>query len=327
MVRLANAEGLALVPSGGRTGLSGGAVAERGEVVVSFDRKNRILGFDPRRAAGALPSGRGDRRAAKPLPRSGGCSIRWISRRQVPARLAATSLPTRAAIRVIRYGLTRGLDRRADGGGPAPATVLRCKNGLVKNATGYDFRHLFIGSEGTLGLGGGGGRAPGQPAWAAAGDGAGLPGVRCAFPGLKRLSTGCEALSAFEFFSDLALTKVRSARDLPPPLRDACPFYALLEFDESALDAASSAFERCLEQGLGGRRDLEPERRPGRPALGAARGDFPRASHRRPPTRTIFPCALATCPGSWKPPMPLSARPTRSSRCAGTATSATATCT
>ena len=32
--------GLALVPSGGRTGLSGGAVAASGELVVSFERMN-----------------------------------------------------------------------------------------------------------------------------------------------------------------------------------------------------------------------------------------------------------------------------------------------
>ncbi len=30
--------------------------------------------------------------------------------------------------------------------------VLELNNGLVKNATGYDLRHLFIGSEGTLGF-------------------------------------------------------------------------------------------------------------------------------------------------------------------------------
>ena len=30
--------------------------------------------------------------------------------------------------------------------------VLDLNRGLTKNATGYDFRHLFIGSEGTLGF-------------------------------------------------------------------------------------------------------------------------------------------------------------------------------
>ena len=35
------------MPSGGRTGLSGGAVAAQGEVVVSFDRMRRVLDFDP----------------------------------------------------------------------------------------------------------------------------------------------------------------------------------------------------------------------------------------------------------------------------------------
>ena len=36
-----------LIPSGGRTGLSGGATALKKEVVVSFDKMNRILEFDP----------------------------------------------------------------------------------------------------------------------------------------------------------------------------------------------------------------------------------------------------------------------------------------
>ena len=36
LVKLANTEGVALVPSGGRTGLSGGAVAANGEIVVAF---------------------------------------------------------------------------------------------------------------------------------------------------------------------------------------------------------------------------------------------------------------------------------------------------
>ena len=45
IVRLANVEKFALVPSGGRTGLSAGAVAASGEVVISFDRMNKVLEF------------------------------------------------------------------------------------------------------------------------------------------------------------------------------------------------------------------------------------------------------------------------------------------
>ena len=46
LVRLAYAERLSLVPAGGRTGLSAGALAADGELVVAMDRLNRVLHFD-----------------------------------------------------------------------------------------------------------------------------------------------------------------------------------------------------------------------------------------------------------------------------------------
>ena len=46
-VRWANAQRVAVVPSGGRTGLSGGAVAANGELVLSLERMNKVLAFDP----------------------------------------------------------------------------------------------------------------------------------------------------------------------------------------------------------------------------------------------------------------------------------------
>src|SRR5690606_18880510 len=54
-------------------------------------------------------------------------------------------------IRVIRYGNTRewiaGLTVVTGAG-----EVLRLNRALVKNSSGYDFRQLMIGSEGTLGI-------------------------------------------------------------------------------------------------------------------------------------------------------------------------------
>ena len=46
IVWLANEYSLALVPSGGRTGLSGGAVAKDGEIVVVMDRLNKLFDFN-----------------------------------------------------------------------------------------------------------------------------------------------------------------------------------------------------------------------------------------------------------------------------------------
>src|SRR5579862_1614915 len=46
VVQWANEQQVAIVPSGGRTGLSGGAVAANGELVLSLERMNRVLGFD-----------------------------------------------------------------------------------------------------------------------------------------------------------------------------------------------------------------------------------------------------------------------------------------
>ena len=42
----AHANGVAVVPSGGRTGLSGGAVAANGELVLSLERMNKVIEFD-----------------------------------------------------------------------------------------------------------------------------------------------------------------------------------------------------------------------------------------------------------------------------------------
>ncbi len=46
IVEIANEHGLHLVPSGGRTGLSAGAVAANNELVVAFDRMNKVLDFN-----------------------------------------------------------------------------------------------------------------------------------------------------------------------------------------------------------------------------------------------------------------------------------------
>jgi len=246
LVRLAVACRIALVPSGGRTGLSGGAVAANGEVVVSFDRMNRILEFDAADRiltcqAGVVTQAVQQRAAEHGLFYPVDFASAGSS--QIGGNVATNA----GGIKVIRYGLTRdwvaGL-RVVSGKGE----LLDCNRGLVKNATGYDLRHLFVGSEGTLGcivevdlrL------APTPVPQSVM-----VVGVNRFRDILKVLAEFQTALapSAFEFFSQVALEKVVAHRNMRPPLAQPTPFYALLEFDSTDVAAAEAAFARTVEAG------------------------------------------------------------------------------
>ncbi len=246
LVKYARDNNVALVPSGGRTGLSGGAVASHGEVVVSFDRMNQILDFNAQEQrvtcqAGVITANLQAFAQAQNLFYPVDFASAGSS--QIGGNVATNA----GGIKVIRYGLTRdwvaGL-RAVTGTGE----LLNCNAGLVKNATGYDLRHLLIGSEGTLGLIT---EVDVRLAAAPAPQSVMVLGVPQVVDLLQVLGTFSKhlTLSAFEFFSDLALSKVRAHRDLPAPLAQSVAFYALLEFDEAQLEAASTAFEEVVANG------------------------------------------------------------------------------
>jgi len=246
LVHKAAEAGTALVPSGGRTGLSGGAVAANGEVVVSFDKMNSILEFDATDrivrcqsgvVTGVLQSFAEEQGLMYPVDfASSGSS-------HIGGNIATNA----GGIKVIRHGLTRdwvtGLQVVTGTG-----DLLKCNQGLTKNATGYDLRHLFIGSEGTLGLIV---EAEIRLARAAEPHRVMVLGVPKFADLLKVLARFQEhiTLSAFEFFSQLALDKVRAHRELAEPLSEPSDFYALLEFDQSAEEAAMAAFTGAVEEG------------------------------------------------------------------------------
>ena len=246
LVRLAVEESFALVPSGGRTGLSGGAVASNGEVVVSFDRMKRILDFDPADRLVTCQAGVVTQ-TLQEFARQQGLSYPVDFASSGSSQIGGNIATNAGGIKVIRYGLTRdwvaGL-KVVTGAGE----VLECNHGLVKNATGYDFRHLFIGSEGTLGFIV---EAEMRLARAPLPQQVMVLGVS-QFPDILKVLSRFQnrlTLSAFEFFSEMALTKVLAHRELTRPLADAVPFYALLEFDEVDLDVAMSVFEETVAEG------------------------------------------------------------------------------
>jgi len=249
IVKLANRLAVALVPSGGRTGLSGGAVATNGELVVAFDRMNKILEFDPVDRQVVCQPGvitqqlqqfAEDNALFYPVDFGSSGS----------SQLGGNVATNAGGIKVIRYGMTRNWVRglkvvTGDG------ALLDLNRGLTKNATGYDFRHLFIGSEGTLGfiveLTLGLSSQPCDPTVLVLG----LNAMTETMPVLQAFQDRLD-LTAFEFFSDKALKHVMAEKGLQRPFESECEFYALLEFEnrsEQDMDGAMAVFESCMESG------------------------------------------------------------------------------
>ena len=150
IIIFANKHKLPLVPSGGRTGLSAGAAAIGNELVVSLDKLNRILDFNETDRLLTVESGVTTEEVQKFAEDKGfyyPIDLASKGSSQIGGNLATNA----GGLHVIRYGLTRnwvkGL-KLVTGN----ADILDLNKGLTKNATGYDLKDIFIGSEGTLGI-------------------------------------------------------------------------------------------------------------------------------------------------------------------------------
>ena len=249
LVLWARAHKFALVPSGGRTGLSGAAVATQGEVVVSFEKMNRILEFDPIDSTVRLEPGVIVEELQQYAAEKGRYyPVDFAARGS--AHIGGTIATNAGGIKVVRYGVTREWVtslKIVTGTGE----ILDLNQSLVKNNTGFDLRHLVIGSEGTLGfiveatmkL------APPPPELRVLL--LALPDLDAVMKVFAEFRQSC-VLSAFEMFSDKALAKVMEGTGLSAPLPTASPYYVVCEVEAPSEDAearALSAFEKCMEQG------------------------------------------------------------------------------
>ncbi|HAO32349.1 MAG TPA: FAD-binding oxidoreductase, partial [Candidatus Competibacteraceae bacterium] len=106
LVRYANDRRLALVPSGGRTGLSGAAVACRGELVVSLERMNRILDFDPVDRSVTCQAGV-ITEALQTFARERGLYYPVDFASRGSSHIGGNIATNAGGIKVVRYGLTR----------------------------------------------------------------------------------------------------------------------------------------------------------------------------------------------------------------------------
>jgi len=238
-----------LVPSGGRTGLSGGACATQNELVVSLERMNQILNFNKLDQTLLCQAGTITEQLQKKAHAEGlYFPIDFAARGS--SHIGGNVATNAGGIKVVKYGMTRNwivgltvVTGRGD--------IIKINQGLIKNATGPNLLHHFIGSEGIYGF---------------------ItevevkltqipPRTQTLLLSVSKLSNIMQCyqafkenteLHAFEFFSDIALKKVLEHKKKSAPFDPPQPFYIVLEVEsphELAETKIMEVFELCLEQG------------------------------------------------------------------------------
>jgi FAD/FMN-containing dehydrogenase len=250
LLRLCSQEKIAVVPSGGRTGLAGGAVATNGELVLSLSRMNRMeqvdeLALTMRVQAGAITQAVHEKAAEQGLT----WPVDFASKGS--SHIGGNIATNAGGVHVIRYGLTRqwvlGLQVVTMNG-----DVLELNGALEKNNTGFDLRQLFIGSEGTLGviteatlkltkL------VPQKTVFLFA-----VADIGAVLRLFKQVRRGPFLVHAFEFFTDRCLRRVVAHRGLRLPFEAMPNHGVLLEIENTAEteSALESWMEGLFESGL-----------------------------------------------------------------------------
>ena len=253
VVKACAASGVSIVPQGGNTSLVGGSTPDASgtQIILSLRRMDRVRAIDL---------------ANLTLTADSGCILQNLQQAaeqqglMFPLSLAAEgsctlggNLGTNAGgTQVLRYGNTRelclGLEVVT-----AQGEIWNGLSGLRKDNTGYDLRHLFIGSEGTLGVITAASMklvplpAAQLSAWAA------VPSLEAAVEllGLAHRHLGA-GLTGFEVMGQFALSLV--ARHFPQqrvPLYAETPFCVLLEHADHESEAhARVQLETLLELAL-----------------------------------------------------------------------------
>jgi FAD/FMN-containing dehydrogenase len=150
VMKTCNTAGQSLIALGGLSGLVGATDSTPHDILLSLERMADIEDIDP---------------LGKTMTVQAGAHLQKVQEAAAAAELQfALDLGARGSCtiggniatnaggnQVLRYGMMReqvlGLEVvLADG------TIISSMNTLLKNNTGYDLKHLFIGSEGTLGI-------------------------------------------------------------------------------------------------------------------------------------------------------------------------------
>ncbi len=150
ILRACTAAGQKVVVQGGLTGLCGGATPQEEELALSLERLSGIEELDPASMTMTVLAGT-PLQAIQDAAADAGFQFPLDLGARGSCNIGGNIATNAGGNEVIRFGMTRNLILGlevvlADG------TVITSLNKMLKNNAGYDLKHLFIGTEGTLGI-------------------------------------------------------------------------------------------------------------------------------------------------------------------------------
>ncbi|KAB0547019.1 FAD-binding oxidoreductase [Pseudomonas argentinensis] len=250
VVRACYQAGVPLVPQGGNTGLCGGSIPDDSghQVVLSLTRLTRIRDVDAGNETITVEAGvvlQQVQEAAAAVGRQFPLSLGAEGSCTIGGNLATNAGGTA----VLRYGNMRDLTLGVEVVLP-DGRLWNGLRGLRKDNTGYDLKHLFIGSEGTLGIITAAvlklypAVRSRTTAWVA------LPSPQAAVALIGRMRALCgDRLTGFELMSRQSVAFVlRHVPGCSDPFVEEHPWYVLIELSDTLPEAPLNAM---LETGLG----------------------------------------------------------------------------
>jgi FAD/FMN-containing dehydrogenase len=257
LLKLCHREKVPVTTQGGMTGLVRGGLPNASEIVLSMELMNRVEEVDTSSGVAIAQAGTPLQKIQERVEQDG-----FMFPLDLGSRGSCTiggNISTNAGgNRVIRYGMTRdmilGLEVvTADG------TVLKGLRKYIKNNTGIDLKHLFIGSEGILGV-----------VTRAALRLFPAPAERqvalCALPSFGQVATFLKlarthlggALTAFEvMWNEYYRFTVERVKGVTGPLPTHHPFYVLLEASGGDAERIHADLEKLLELAMEGNMILD----------------------------------------------------------------------
>lgn len=150
LLKIANENKIPIIPRGSATNQVGGCIPLQGGIVLSFSRMNKILEINPNNLTARVQSGVVIGQLNKKLEQYGLFFAPDPSSLDV-STIGGAIAQSASGAHYIKYGGTKDhiLNMQVVS---ACGDVFHTGADVQKNVAGYDLNHLFIGSEGTLGV-------------------------------------------------------------------------------------------------------------------------------------------------------------------------------